>query len=184
MFKKGDTDNVDNYRPISILPSFSKILERLVFNRLSSFLVHFNILSNEQYGFRKNSSTGLAILDLYDKIVHYVDVNNHAICVFMDLSKAFDSIPHDILLVKLHFYGVRSLPHKWFKSYLAERKQFTSINSHCSFFNLISYGVPQGSILGPLLFLIYINDIVNCSTFCKFTLFADDTTILASEKKS
>ena len=182
LFKKGDTDSVDNYRPISVLPSFSKILERLVFNRLSNFLTHFNVLSNDQYGFRKDCSTGLAVLDLYDKIIRYVDVNKHAICVFMDLSKAFDTIPHDILLAKLRFYGVRGLPHKWFCSYLADRKQYTSVNSHNSVYETILHGVPQGSILGPLLFLIYINDIVNCSSFCKFTLFADDTTILASNQ--
>ena len=180
IFKKDDSTLLSNYRPVSILSSFSKILERIVYNRLSSFLVVHTLLNSSQYGFRKFHSTDLALLDLVDKISNALAKKEHVISVFMDLSKAFDTLDHTILISKLEHYGIRGTALNWFKSYLYGRLQYTCINSVCSSTQRIKYGVPQGSILGPLLFLIYVNDIVNSSSLLKFILFADDTTVIFS----
>ena len=152
--KKNDSTLLSNYRPVSILSSFSKILECIVYNRLSSFLVVQKLLNYSQYGFRKFHSTDLALLDLVDKISNALAKKEHVISVFMDLSKAFDTLDHAILISKLEaHYGIRGTALNWFKSYLYGRLQFTCINSVCSRTQRIKYGVPQGSILGPLLFL-------------------------------
>ena len=178
--KKDDHTLMSNYRPVSILSSFSKILERIVHNRLSKFLTSHNLLNSSQYGFRKCHSTDLALIDLYDKISNTLAKKQSIISVFMDLSKAFDTLDHSILIYKLQHYGIRGTALKWFKSYISGRRQFTYINSVCSSTQYIYHGVPQGSILGPLLFLIYVNDIVNSSTSLNFILFADDTTVTCS----
>ena len=181
IYKKGGKFDCNNYRPISVLPLFSKVLERLVYNRLYNFFIMNNLLSPNQYGFRKNCSTEFALIELYDHILKCINTNKHAITIFMDLSKAFDTLSHSVLLSKLSFYGIRGLPHSWFCSYLRNRKQFTVYDGQSSNSKMISSGVPQGSILGPLLFVIYINDIVNCSDFFKFVLFADDTSLIVSD---
>jgi len=180
VFKKDDPHVFSNYRPISLLPCFSKILERLIYNRLDNFLSRCKILHDNQYGFRKHHSTDLALLDIYNKISSSLDLNHHTIGLFLDLSKAFDTINHDILLTKLYHYGIRGIALDLFSSYLSNRQQFTSFNSHFSDFLPVSCGVPQGSILGPLLFLLYVNDIPHSSAHFSFVLFADDTNIFLS----
>ena len=171
---------ISNYRPISILPAFSKILERIVYNRLYDFLEKHNSLNPEQYGFRRSHSTDHALLKFYDCVSSALAAREHVIGVFMDLSKAFDTLDHSILLSKLCHYGVRGVAYQWFSSYLSMRRQFTHCNSVNSDILYLKCGVPQGSILGPLLFLIYINDICDVSTILTYTLFADDTSVFLS----
>ena len=179
VFKSGDKSIISNYRPISILPSFSKIFEKLVYNRLINYLNKYCVLSNNQYGFRSNYSTSLAILEMVDKISEAIDNKYYSLGIFIDLSKAFDTINHDIMLGKLEYYGIRGQALSWFKSYLQNRSQYVTYNGCESPHLPISCGVPQGSILGPILFLIYINDIINVSELLHSILFADDTNLFA-----
>lgn len=184
LYKSDDKAIFSNYRPISILPAFSKILERVFYNRLLSYLNKHNILCNNQYGFRKGHSTALALIDLYEKISAAIDQKEFAVGIFLDLSKAFDTVNHNILFEKLEHYGIRGIALSWIKSYFSNRWQFVQFNDSCSTLKSITCGVPQGSILGPLLFLIYINDICNVSTIAKLILFADDTNLFFSHKNS
>ena len=124
LFKTGDLSLFTNYRPVCVLPALSKILERIVYNRLINFLNKFNILSRNQYGFRKNHSTAYALIQLYDKLSDAIDQGKVTLGLFIDLSKAFDTVNHDILLAKLEFYGVRGAALQWFKSYPSCRTQF------------------------------------------------------------
>ncbi len=182
IFKSGEKNDFQNYRPISVLPSFSKIFEKVVQSRLLSYLYSNNILCNNQFGFRKNHSSYMALIELYDKISLAIDNKEFAIGIFIDLSKAFDTLDHNILIKKLEHYGIRGKALDWFRSYLFNRKQCVSLNGVMSDYKSITYGVPQGSILGPLLFILYINDIVNCSEHFIFILFADDTNLFFSCK--
>ena len=177
VFKSGSTSSVGNYRPISILPIFSKIFEKVVHKQVSDFLFFNNILNPNQYGFRKNHSTADAIADMTQCIYDSLDLGETVISFFLDFSKAFDTVNHRILLHKLQFYGIRDIELNWFQSYLSGRLQYVSLEGFNSQVHLVDRGVPQGSILGPLLFLIFINDFPNCSRFFKFTLFADDSTL-------
>jgi len=182
IYKKDDSALVSNYRPISLLPSISKILEKIVHKRLYNFLNSNNLLIPNQYGFRKSHSTDYALIKLYDKIIHSLSNKEHTFGIFMDLSKAFDTINHEILINKLHNYGIRGTSLSWFKDYLKNRKQYVVYESEKSQELNITCGVPQGSILGPLLFILYINDIVKSSQLLTFIIFADDTNILYSHK--
>jgi len=182
IFKKDDPAEVKNYRPISLLPVISKILERLAYNRLYKFLIDNNLLNPNQFGFRKGYSTEYAIIQSCDTIINTLSRKEHIIGIFLDLSKAFDTIDHQILIHKLSKLGVRGIVLSWFQNYLTNRKQFVTVQSKTSSRSNMICGVPQGSILGPLLFLIYINDIINSSQLLNFILFADDTNIFYSHK--
>lgn len=182
LFKKGNKSEFSNYRPISLLPQFSKILEKLFAIRLNKFLNEFKILSNSQYGFRPNHSTATAIMELTEEITNAIDKKHYLVSIFVDLQKAFDTLDHKILLHKLYKYGIRGVAHQWVTSYLKNRSQFVEIanikSNNCN----ITCGVPQGSVLGPILFLLYVNDIVSVSQLLRCILFADDTTLFYSGK--
>ena len=180
IFKKGDPCNVCNYRPISLLTSISKILEKIVYSRTIKFLKVNNIFCETQFGFREKHNTSHAILTFLDKVARATDNHDHTIGVLFDFSKAFDTINHDILLYKLCHYGIRGIALKWFESYLCNRQQFVCINNSNSSVKNVCCGVPQGSILGPLLFILYINDFRNSSKLLSFLLFADDSNIFYS----
>ena len=179
LFKSGDRSLLDNYRPIALLSSFSKILEKIVCNRLSKYLENNEFLSTSQFGFRKEHSTLHPMVHFMNKITSALDNKLHTIAIFCDLRKAFDSCNHVILLKKLQKVGVQNTELNWFKNYLENRKQFVFLNGVTSSSLNVTTGVPQGSILGPLLFLVYINDLPGASSLITF-LFADDTTLLYS----
>jgi hypothetical protein len=155
-------------------------LEKAVAIRLNTYLSSNNILSSSQHGFRANHNTITASIHCLHFIYKALDAHDHAPAVFLDVAKAFDSIDHSILLSKLEHYGIRGVALSWFKNYLASRLQYIHINSSSSNLAPVSTGVPQGSILGPILFLIYINDLPNSCGNNKFNfiLYADDTTII------
>jgi Reverse transcriptase (RNA-dependent DNA polymerase)/Endonuclease/Exonuclease/phosphatase family len=179
LLKSGDRACMDNYRPIAMLNVFSKILEKIVSNRLCIFLDSNNILSKFQFGFRKGHSTLHPMILFMNKITQALENREHVIAIFCDLKKAFDCCNHDLLLQKLKNIGIKGIALKWFFNYLKGRMQYVNVNGAKSALLDIKNGVPQGSILGPILFLIYINDLPNCSEFLSL-LFADDTTLLLS----
>ena len=171
-----------NYRPISLLTILGKCLEKLMYTRMYKYITANGILCKNQYGFQKGKSTADAILDVQSKIVHSLEQGENPCCTFLDLAKAFDTVNKDILLYKLNYYGIRGNVLKWFNSYLSDRTQCVQVNNYRSNCLPVTVGVPQGSILGPLLFLLYINDIVLSSNILKFITFADDTCLFISHK--
>ena len=177
LHKGGSTQELNNFRPISLLSIFDKIMEKLMHKRLYSFIEEHNILFKNQFGFRKGSSTAHSLIEITEKIKESIDNGKFGCGIFIDLKKAFDTVNHKILLSKLEHYGVRGNILKWFESYLTDRKQYVFYNGISSTTKSLSCGVPQGSVLGPLLFLIYINDLPNISEKLSFFLFADDTNI-------
>ena len=175
---------MSNYRPISLLPTLSKIFEKLMYARLISFFSRHSILYENQFGFQSNMSTEYAVNQVLNYIVETLEKNEIGVCIFLDFAKAFDTVNHEILLAKLEHYGIRGVALNWIRNYLTNRMQCTEIGDTQSELELIKCGVPQGSVLGPLLFLIYINDIVNSSKLFNFTLFADDTSLYYSCKNT
>ena len=180
IYKKLDKTQIQNYRPISLLPSFSKIFEKIAYNQLYNYFLSNNLLCKSQYGFRKKHSTDHAILELADRILLEMDKGNTPIAIFLDLSKAFDTLDHTILLQKLKYYGISETSLKWFQSYITNRKQYVQFQNVKSNLATISTGVPQGSIIGPLLFIIYINDLSNATSFFNPMIYADDTCLINS----
>ena len=177
LFKKGDIQLFGNFRPISPLSSVSKVFEKAAYGQLYEYFSSHALFYDSQCGFRKYHSTQLAALELVDRIHKEMDENKIPFSVFLDLSKAFDTLDHDILLHKLQYYGITGTALDWFRSYLTERYQYVDYNGASYSMKLLTTGVPQGSILGPLLFIIYMNDIHTVSTNLNFILYADDTTL-------
>lgn len=182
LHKSGDTSNIINYRPVSVLSLFSKLLEHLMYNRLIDYINKHNMLYKFQYGFRTKHGANMALITLVDKITSAIDNGDIVVGLFLDLKKAFDTVNHKILLDKLFHYGIRGIAYNWLVDYLSQRKQYVNYNNTVSSETLIKCGVPQGSILGPLLFLMYVNDISNVSDTLLPLIFADDTNMFIQGK--
>ena len=174
---KGSEQDATNYRPITLLSNIDKVFEKLVHARFTKFINENNIIYSHQFGFRKQHSTLDNLICLTETIRKSLDEGKFSCAVFLDLQKAFDSVDHKILLKKLENYGFRGVAKSWVESYLTGRRQFVSINNVCSEPMSIKHGVPQGSVLGPLFFILYINDLKNCLNYSKAYIFADDTAI-------
>jgi hypothetical protein len=180
IFKADDPNLPSNYRPVSVLSVLSKILERIVHTRLSEFFT--TILTKHQYGFRKNLNTELVLINFYQSLIDKLDKGFIGFGLFIDLKKAFDTVDHTIVLRKLARYGVCGPVLSWFKDYLSGRTQYVKVNGKKSELRKVLCGVPQGSILGPLLFIIYVNDLPDILEKLEATIFADDTTLVAYAK--
>ena len=180
LFKKDDIHDVNNFRPISVLPSISKFFEKALLIQMNAHFLDCNLFHRGQYGFREKHSTELATLELIDRITNDIDQGKIPLSVFLDLSKAFDSLNHSILLNKLRHYGINGIALELCKDYLSNRQQFVQHENVKSNATTLDIGVPQGSVLGPFFFLVYINDFNNCSKYFKMINYADDTTLLTS----
>ena len=174
VFKKGSQTCLSNYRPISLLSIFHKLLEKLMYKH--------NVLYDKQFGFRSKHDTDHAILSIVDKIQKAIEERNYSCGIFLDFSKAFDTVNHKILLSKLEHYGIRGIANDWFKSYLTDRQQVVMVNNVTSEKCGLTSGIPQGSVLGPLLFLLYINDFHYSSELFDFHLFADDANLFCENE--
>ena len=182
LFKSDDPLQFNNYRPVSLLPSLSKIFEHVIFDQIMCYLTENSLLSSEQFGFRPGHSTELAALRMVDHIIKQMDNGKLPLCIYIyiDLSKAFDTLKYDILMSKLEYCGITGKENDLLRSYLTGRSQYVEVNGHKSSHLQISAGIPQGSVLGPLLFLIYINDLPNASNIFDMLMYADDTTLFCN----
>jgi len=183
VYKTGDRKDIKNYRPISVLPSLSKIFEKIILEQMHDYFSSNNLYYNGQYGFRKGHSAENAVMENVDRIVDSFENNNMPIDIFLDLTKAFDSINHSVLLQKLEYYGIRDVAYRLCKSYLENRHQFVLYESAQSDLLKVKLGVPQGSVMGPFLFLVYVNDFCKSSDMFKFNMYADDTTLMINISK-
>ena len=177
VYKKGEKDILGNYRPISVLPLLAKVLEKIINKQLLHYFETNNLFYDEQYGFRKNYSTKLSLASLVNVMSKSLDEGKITLGVFIDFRKAFDTINHNILCKKLEYYGVKGLPLQWIRNYLSNRTQFVTYDGKLSCKKAVTCGVPQGSVLGPTLFLIYINDLPASSEYFTFKIVADDTNL-------
>lgn len=192
IYKKNDRTNMNNYRPITVSMSFSKIFEYAFLHRLTAFLEKNKIITPNQYGFRSGRSTTMAVTCFYESIINSLELGECPVGIFCDLSRAFDCINHQTLMRKLSVCGISGSAYRWISSFVMNRKQYVSLlhvqNNVASFVNSgvteIDIGVPQGSVLGPVLFILYINDIEDVTSDAEFTLYADDTSIKISNKSS
>ncbi len=182
IYKKGNPEEIGNYRPVTTIAIFGKIFEKVIYTRIYSFATSQGIISPTQFGFRKSHSTSHAVNYSVNLITQSLKQKHHVIGIFIDLSKAFDTIDHRTLLIKLERSGVRGIANDLIRSYLGNRQQYTEVLGEKSNTLTIEYGVPQGSVLGPLLFLLYMNDISNSSSLGAFVNFADDTNIFVTGK--
>lgn len=180
IYKKGDESSLNNYRPISVLPTISKVIERVMYNQLYMYFNCNNLLCEQQYGFRPKHSTEYAAVKLVDRIINNMDNNKTKltpVAIFMDLSKAFDTLNFDIFLTKIHYYGIRGTALNLIQNYLTTRQQYVEFKNCISTRQNVITGIPQGSILGPLFFSIYINDIIHSTNKFNYLMYADDTTL-------
>ena len=177
VYKSGERESLNNYRPIAVLPTIARVFEKLLYGQLYSYLMHNKLLDERQFGFPSLHSAALALGKSTDYWLMNIDNGKLNSVVFLDIRKAFDTVNHEILLQKLECYGIRGNELIFFQSYLENRIQACSVNGHLSSFKSISYGVPQGSILGPLLFIIYMNDLPSCVKEAEITMYADDTSL-------
>ena len=182
LHKKGPKTDINNYRPISLLNIFSKIFEKIMKTHLVSFLERNSVLSKTQFGFQAGKSTLDALIKFSTEVYSQLDCSEFLLSIFVDFSKAFDTVPHELLLKKLDFYGIRGLINDWFADYLSGRTQITIIEGKNSQSAQVTLGVPQGSVLGPILFLLFVNDLPNFSDVLTSILFADDANMYLKGK--